>query len=1072
MSPVDAAISHARTVISAFVLILAAGAIAYVAIPKESNPDISIPIVYVSVHHDGISPEDSERLLIRPLETQLRSIEGLKEMRSKGYEGGANVVLEFDAGFDADEAMDDVREKVDLANPEMPAESDEPEVHEVNFSLFPVIVVTLSGVAPERALVRMAREMRDEIEGIPSVLEANIAGDREELVEVLVDSVTVEGYGLSPRSASNAVSGYNLLVAAGAQDTGQGKFSVKVPGLFETVKDIMNMPLATHGDAVIRLGDVGEVRRAFKDQDSAARINGERAVAIEVVKRSGENVIETIERVREVVAAEQALWPEALRDVVRVDFLQDESVKIRNMLKDLQNNVLSAVLLVMIVVVGALGLRTAGLVGVAIPGSFLAAILVLYALDVSVNIVVLFSLILAVGMLVDGAIVVTEYADRKMSEGEPPRKAYSLAARRMAWPITASTATTLAAFLPLVFWPGTVGEFMKYLPMTLLITLTASLMMALIFVPTLGAVFGKAGGAVSAEAAGAVAEDGSAEDLMRIGGFTGKYLKVLGTALLHPGKILLLSVAVLIGVQVYYATHGNGVEFFPDVEPERAVIDVRARGNLSFAESDILMSEVENRILTVEGFDSIYSRVGSGGRSEKAEDIIGSIQLEFSDWRERRKAKVILEEVDERLADLAGIVIDVRPEKAGPQGGEKAVHLEVTSLYPNKLPLAVIGVLEGMEDVGGFTNIEDSRPLPGIDWQIKVDRAQAAKFSVNIDLIGRAIQMTTTGIKLGGYRPDDSDDEIDIRARYPKKDRTVNQLDQIRIHTGAGAVPISNFVTKSAKPKTGNISRVDSRRTMTIKADVEEGVLVDEKVGEMKAWLAEAAIDPGVNIAFRGQDEKQKEAGVFLIKAFAVALFVMAIILVTQFNSFYSAFLILSAVIMSTIGVMIGLIVTGQPFGTVMGGIGVISLAGIVVNNNIVLIDTFDRLLETTKDARLAIMRTGAQRLRPVLLTTVTTILGLMPMVLSMNVDLFARVIDIGAPSTQWWRQLSTSIVFGLGFATVLTLVVTPCALMARANIGASFRRRWPRNAGQPGAQGPGDQPPGAGPEPEPGLNR
>ena len=469
---IDAAISHSRTVLGSLVLILVAGFVAFVDIPKEADPDVNIPIVYVSMHHEGISPEDAERLLVRPMEQELRGIEGVKEMRSKAYESGANVTLEFDAGFNADQALSDVREKVDLAKPELPSETDEPEVNEVNISLFPVLVVTLSGDVPERALLRLGRDLRDEIEGIMQVLEVKIAGDREELVEVIIDPVAIESYGLSPIDTVSSVASSNLLVAAGAQDTGKGRFAIKVPGLFESVGDIASMPVKIDGDSVITLGDIAEIRRGFKDPETFARVHGNRAIALEVSKRTGQNIIETVEQVRAVVESARAEWPEPMRQSIKVEYLQDKSDDIKLMLTDLQNNVLSAVVLVMVIVVAALGLRTAGLVGVAIPGSFLTAILILYIVGMTVNIVVLFSLILAVGMLVDGAIVVTEYADRKMIEGEHRRDAYALAAKRMSWPIIASTATTLVAFLPLVFWPGLVGEFMQFLPITLLMTLT------------------------------------------------------------------------------------------------------------------------------------------------------------------------------------------------------------------------------------------------------------------------------------------------------------------------------------------------------------------------------------------------------------------------------------------------------------------------------------------------------------------------------------------------------------------------------------------------------------------------
>ncbi|MFO7483094.1 efflux RND transporter permease subunit [Oceanibaculum nanhaiense] len=572
MNLIDAAIARARTTIAVLVLILIAGTVAYIDIPKESDPDINIPTIYVSLVHEGISPEDSERLLLRPMEQELKSIEGVKEMRSTAYEGGGFVLLEFDAGFNADKALDDVREKVDIAKSELPTETEEPSITEVNFSLFPVLVVTLSGPVPERTLVRLARELRDEIEGIPSVLNVDIAGDREELVEILIDPLKLESYGLRSDDILTFIDRSNRLIAAGALDTGSGRFPVKVPGLFETADDILDMPLKTEGDAVVRVRDVAEVRRTFKDRESVARLDGEPAVGLQVTKRTGENIIETIEAVRALSERQKQFWPET----VKVTYSQDRSKDIRTMLSDLQNNVISAVLLVMIVIVGALGLRSAGLVGIAIPGSFLLAILVIFTMGITINIVVLFALILAVGMLVDGAIVLTEFADRKMAEGQSPKRAYARAAKRMAWPIIASTATTLAAFLPLLFWPGVVGEFMKFLPITLIATLSASLLMALIFVPTLGAFIGKPGGTLDPEKARALSAEATDDDndtdnldLRQVKGPTGLYIRTLDRALKHPGKVVLAALATLVFVQWYYATHGHGVEFFPEVEPEQ-----------------------------------------------------------------------------------------------------------------------------------------------------------------------------------------------------------------------------------------------------------------------------------------------------------------------------------------------------------------------------------------------------------------------------------------------------------------------------------------------------------------------
>ncbi|MDH3790720.1 MAG: efflux RND transporter permease subunit, partial [Rhodospirillales bacterium] len=629
-SLIDAAIGRTRTVLATLLLVLLAGSYTYFTVPKEAEPDINIPILYVNVSHEGISPEDAERLLIKPIEKQLRDIEGAKEMRATAFLGGANIVLEFDAGFDVDIAMADVREKVDLAKPELPEESDEPTVHEINLSLFPVLVVTLSGEVPERTLLRLAHSLQDRIETVSAVLKAQIAGDRDELIELVLDPLMIESYNLNARDIIATVSLSNRLVAAGSLDTGRGRFAIKVPGLFETADDILDTPVKVNGDAVVRFRDVGVLRSTFKESQGFARINGRPAIALEISKRTGENIIETIEQVRAVVEGERGKWP---AEVV-VTYSQDKSSNIRNMLTDLQNNVLSAVLLVMVVIVAALGPRSAGLVGIAIPGSFLTGILVLATLGFTVNIVVLFSLILAVGMLVDGAIVVTEYADRKMSEGLDKKRSYALAAKRMAWPIIAATATTLAAFLPLIFWPGVVGEFMKYLPITLVATLSASLLMALVFVPTLGAIFGRPGGVADPDTVKALAagEDG---DLEHVPGATGRYLHVLTVALNHPGKVLTVAVTLLVAVQIAYATFGRGVEFFPDVEPDNAALQVHARGNLSIEERDRLLRQVEDRILDLQRdkgeFHAIYARsVASSGteRDDEPEDLIGTIQLE------------------------------------------------------------------------------------------------------------------------------------------------------------------------------------------------------------------------------------------------------------------------------------------------------------------------------------------------------------------------------------------------------------------------------------------------------------
>ena len=1028
---IQALVFRPRPVLMILALLLTAGATTYVTIPKEAEPDIPIPQIYVNIAHEGISPEDAERLLIRPMEQELRTIEGLKELRASAAEGAGVLILEFEAGFDGDQALLDVREKVDIAKAELPSDTEEPFVQEVSISMFPVLVVLLHGDIPERTLVRIARDLRDDIEGLPGVLEAEIGGDREELLEVIVDPVKLESYNLNYQDIFNYVSRNNRLVAAGALDNGMGRFAVKVPGVLESLDNLMDLPIKTEGRTTVTFSDVATVRRTFKDPQGYARLDGDRTVALEISKRVGSNIIEVVDSVRAMVTEQQQLWPETLQ----VKFTQDQSDQVRTMLQDLQNNVLTAVLLVMIVVLAALGLRSAGLVAISIPGSFLTAIFVLGLLGYSINIVVLFSLIMAVGMLVDGSIVVVELAERNMSEGHNASRAYVMAAQRMAWPITASTATTLAAFMPLLFWPGMIGEFMKYLPITLLITLAASLLMALIFVPTIGS-------ALSAGAANQPANDiESSDDIERLNelrGTTARYIALLRRALSYPGTVVLVALTLLGLTYVAYDQFGRGVEFFPEDEPEQAMLNIHARGDLSIDERDALVKQVELRILDMPEYDSVYTRSAVTFGGEADEDIIGRIQLNFVDWQERRTANEIMNEVRSRTADLPGIGVEPQVQESGITSG-KPIAIELSSREPAILAEAVAKLRAGLESIDGIIDITDSRPIPGIDWRINVDREEAARYGADISVVGNAIQLVTNGIMIGDYRPDDADDEVDIRVRFPDADRNLEQLDRLRINANGVLVPVSNFMTREPALRIGNLDRTDGVRVMRINADVTDDVLADDKVQEIQEWFQTAEFDPRVSVTFKGENQDQLEAEAFLERAFTAALFLMAIILVAQFNSFYQAMLILTAVVFSIVGVLLGLLITDQPFGVVMCGIGVISLAGIVVNNNIVLIDTYNRVREKVDNALDAALLTCAQRVRPVMLTTITTILGLMPMVLGININLVSRDVEIGGPSTQWWTQLASTVAGGLAFATVLTLLLTPCLLV----LGEQFSKRF-----------------------------
>ncbi|TCW20881.1 efflux RND transporter permease subunit [Vibrio crassostreae] len=1018
-SIIDAALSRARTMLSLLALILVAGVITYITIPKESSPDITIPIIYVSVGHQGISPTDAERLLVRPIEQELRSIEGVKEMTATAAEGHASVVLEFNVGVDLTKAMADVRDAVDLAKPKLPEDSDEPTVNEVTLaSEQPVLSVVLFGTVPERTIVQIAREVGDKLESYRQILEVDIAGDREDIVEIIVDPLLMESYSLDQADIYNLIALNNRVVAAGFVDTGYGRFSVKVPSVFNSLKDVLELPIKVDGKQVVTFGDVATVRRAFRDPESFARLDGKSAVVLDIKKRAGENIIETVELVKAVMAGaqQQAEWPNNLL----VKYTWDESKDVKIMLNDLQNNILSAIILVVIVIIAILGVRTALLVGISIPGSFLTGLLVLSVFGLTVNIVVLFSLIMAVGMLVDGAIVVTEFADRRMQEGEGRKAAYRDAAKRMAWPITASTATTLAAFAPLLFWPDVTGEFMKFLPLTLIATLTASLIMALLFVPVLGGLIGKPQYVSSQSQARMVALHNG--DFSQATGLTKAYYHTLSIAIKHPFKILCSAILLAVAVGFTYSKAGLGAEFFPEVDPPFFNVKVRSHGDLSIQEKDDIMRDIEQMMLNHDEFDTVYTRTGG-------DDQIGLISITPVDWQYRRSVKAIIDELKVQTDQYAGVEIEYKFPDAGPPV-ENDLVIELSAKTPEQLNQAAKIVRNWADGNQALTNISDTASKDGIDWKVDIRRDDAARFAADATLVGNTVQFVTNGLKIGDYLPDDSSQEVDILVRYPNDKRDIGRFDQLRVKTPAGLVPITNFAQIVPDHKQDTIKRLDGKRVVNIMADMEEGYNLALELPKIEQALSELGLPSSVEFRIRGQNEEQENSSAFLQSAFLVALAVMALILITQFNSFYQAFLILSAVLFSTVGVFVGLLIFQRPFGIVMSGIGVIALAGIVVNNNIVLIDTYNQLIIRGLDKRDAILRTGVQRLRPVMLTTVTTILGLMPMVLEMNIDLINQKIEFGAPSTQWWSQLATAIAGGLAFATVLTLVLTPCLLM------------------------------------------
>lgn len=1055
MNYIDYAVSRARTTLSIFVAVMLTGFVSYLSIPVELNPDVQVPVVITTIIHDGISPEDAERLLSKPAELELKTLDGIEQISSFSSENAATIITEFDIDFDSQAALAEVREAINRAKARFPQDTEEPLIQEVSAAELPIVQIAVGGEGvPERVLLRIAENLQREIEILPPVLEATMVGNREELLEAVVDPAKLETYGIPNTAIIQTVTSNNRLIAAGQVDTGQGSFSIKVPGLIENADDLFNLPLASSDLGVLTVSDLAEVRRTFKDATRYSFANGSQSIALNVMKRTGANLVEAMEQVDAVVEEIRPSLPPA----VTLSYINNTAPLVIEQNMGLQGNMATAMVLVLIVVIASVGVRSGLLVTLAVPFSFFFAFIVISLLGFTYNFMVIFGLLLGLGMLIDGAIVMVEYADRKMAEGLNSLEAYREAVNRMFWPILASTATTLAAFLPIMFWPGVAGQFMSYLPITVFAVLIGSLFYALLFAPTIGALIGRSSGSEGDSAYLRTLETGDPE---KCGGITGLYAKILNLAVKAPGTVFILSIVVLISIVMAYGRFGKGVEFFTGVEPSQTQVQVFARGNFSPAEVRNIMLDVEQRIRDVGHFKGIVTQSGAGqqmgGDQQTAPDLIGSIFIEMTDRRDRDLDGFEVENLyREAITGIPGVRAEVVTVEQGPPVG-KEIQIELSGDDLESLFVEAERIRNFMESEMGdeLIDIDDTAPVPGIEWEIVVDRARAAMLGANMAEIGTAIQLMTNGIFMGDYRPNDSEEEVDIRVRYPAEYRGLNQMEQIRISTTNGPVPISSFVTREAKPKVSSIQRVDGARVVYVRANPAPGIVADNKLREISAWLEENPPRTGVYYQFRGANEEQEQSAAFLGQAFSLAMALMAILLVTQFNSFYQALLILSSVLLSTAGVLLGLLTTGQTFSVILTGIGIVALAGIIVNNNIVLIDTFNVLRKEHPDWDLnkIIVHTGVQRLRPVFLTTFTTGFGLLPLAMHVSIDLIGAEIEVGGPITSQWVSLASAIVFGLSFATILTLIVTPAMLalpQRLRNLMARipFRRSTPPTAG------------------------
>jgi len=1022
----DVAIRNRTTVGALIVLILVTGVYSYVTLPREAAPDVPIPLVLVTTSYEGVAPEDIESSVTLKIEKEMTGLKGMKEVRSTSAEGVSSVIIEFQPDVVIEDALQYVRARVDLAKPDLPDDADEPSIQEINIAEFPIMLVNLSGAISPVRLKALADDLEDEIEQVPGVLGVDVTGELEREIRIEIDPDRVASFGLTIPEIMSLIPSENVNISAGGLETPVTRFNVRVPAEFVEPGEVDSLVLTTRNGNPIYLTDVASVRDTFKDRVSYSRLDGKDSITLAVKKRVGANVVAISDAVKALLDKAKARLPLG----TRVSVTYDVSKYIRDMVSDLENNILSGLVLVVLALFLFLGIRTSVIVATAIPLSMLISFAVIQALGYTLNMIVLFGLVLALGMLVDNAIVIVENIYRHLQLGYKRREAAMKGAAEVAWPVIASTATTIAAFAPMAFWPGIMGDFMKYLPITLVITLSSSLFVAIIVNPTICAVMAKA------------QPDDELGNKRRDGWFVGGYVRLLKLALRHRFVTLSLSVLLLAALVILYVRRGHGVEFFPLTDPDRAMIDIRSPQGTNIAESDRLARIAETRVEKYrKDLKNVVTNVGGGqadmfGGGSAGGPHVVNMTLVFYDYEVRKRPSAdVLAEVRQRLSDVAGAEVKVEREKEGPPTGA-AVTVRVIGKD--------LGVLDDLSekarrlirDVPGLVNLRSDLEATRPELVFRVDRRRAMLLGVNTAVIGNFLKTAVFGTEVGTYRQ--FNDEYDITVRLPLSHRVnIDDLFRLQVPNARGqAIALSSLGEFDYKGGFGTINRVDQKRVVTLTGDA-EGRLSTAVLADVQERLAKLDLPPGYAVRYAGEKEEQDKAKRFLLKAFVLALLLIVTILVANFNSLTVPFIIMTTVVLSLVGVLAGLIVCGLPFGIVMTGIGVISLAGVVVNNAIVLLDYTRRLQRRGLALLDAALEAGKTRLRPVLLTAATTILGLIPMATGVSYDFHVMSWATKSMSSQWWRGMAVAVIFGLAFATVLTLVVVPTLYVSIYRVAA-----------------------------------
>ena len=1020
-----AALSRQSTVLVLLLFIVLAGVFAYSDLPRESTPDINIPYVFVTTTYEGVAPEDMETLITIPIERKLKGISGVEEVRSTSAEGISTIAIKFLPSVDIDDAVQKVRDKVDLAKQDLPAElPDDPVITEANFSDFPILQVVLSGPFSLRRLKKFAETFEDSFEAVPGVLDVKIIGGLEREIHVEFDLDRVRAYNVPFSTLIQAVMGANVNMPSGSVDIGDAKYLVRVPEDYKNPAEIFSIVAFVRDGKPVYLRDLAVIRDLYKDPVSRSRINGTQSVTLSITKRTGENLLRINDQIR---AEVERLRPE-MPPTLKIDLTADASRDVRMMVKELENNILSGLVLVLVVILIFIGGRSAIFVALAIPYSMLITFFLLWSLGITLNMVVLFSLVLALGMLVDNGIVIVENIYRHMQEGMGRAEAARVGTDEVAWPVITSTLTTLGAFFPLLFWPDIMGEFMSYLPRTLILALTASLFVALVINPVLSARY------QTAKPAPAESDGRRMPLIKRV------YSRLLEWSLDHRLVVVCFSFVLLIASFVAFGAFGRGVEFFPDVDPNRAYVHIKAPEGTNLDASDRLVKQAEKVVLQYPDIEFVIANVGSEGGNPFESGGVGThisrITLDFLESSKRsRSSKEVVAEIRKRLLGIiTGAEVRVEKAEEGPPTG-KPVNLEIAGPDIRELGELAAQVRRLIKDVPGLVDLKDDFVKGKPEIKVEVDKEKAALLGLDTRTIATTVKTAVGGYKVGVYR--EGKDEYDIIARLPERDR--NSLEGIQRITVAGAggqpIPLTSLATVKLGSGLGSINRLDQKRVVTVSSDV-SGRLANEVIMDIADRVKNISWPRGYSYRFTGEQREQEKASDFLSKAFIACLFIIFLILVTQFNSAVTPFIILTAIVLSLIGVLLGLLVTGTAFGIIMTGVGVISLAGVVVNNAIVLIDYYNQLKAEGMETRAALVKAGQVRFRPVMLTAITTILGLIPMATAVSFNFVDFQWEIGGESSQWWGPMAVAVIFGLAVATLLTLVVVPVLCSLAASLG------------------------------------